>query len=278
MKRPEQEAELKQRFGAGRGGKGAVEPKPVEDLHPPIGQQHNADEQHLTAAKITGDRNLGGGVNTTRLVTFEDGSKGIFKPQSGANSDQMRGNIRPGQDMQREIGAYQVAKAVGMTDLVPATVARTVNGEAGSMQQFVAGAKEAAGAANPYDGRTDFARAATFDYVIGNEDRHMGNWMVKSDGKLNLIDHGLSFPESHTLSSTRGFMRKAPDQGYGRTPSVFAKPYVDNKAAILSSLSALQLPKSAVDGVSHRIDQLAGMTSRGDWSVIASGGRAKVKW
>jgi hypothetical protein len=36
-------------------------------------------------------------------------------------------------------------------------------------------------------------RGTIFDFVIGNTDRHGANWMSDDNGKLWLIDHGLSF-------------------------------------------------------------------------------------
>jgi hypothetical protein len=45
------------------------------------------------------------------------------------------------------------------------------------------------------------ARAAAFDYLVGDTDRHEGNWMVRADGKLVLIDNGLSFAKYDNPSS-----------------------------------------------------------------------------
>lgn len=75
---------------------------------------------------------LGGGhVNTVALVEFEDGKKGVFKPESGeyrkggfANGDINRAlNNMDLSLAEREVMAYQVDQLLG-TDLVPETVYR----------------------------------------------------------------------------------------------------------------------------------------------------------
>jgi hypothetical protein len=47
-----------------------------------------------------------------------------------------------------------------------------------------------------YDGEKDLARASAFDVLVGNTDRHSGNWML-GKGKISLIDNGLAFPTSN---------------------------------------------------------------------------------
>jgi hypothetical protein len=139
-----------------------------------------------------------GGCNETQLVTFEDGSAGIFKPADGEDHG-LRRSV-PGDYWRREVAASEVARVLGVGDLVPETVARAVGGREGSVQSFVDNAKTARNwkPSKRYDGPEDLARAAAFDFVTMNTDRHESNWMLQGGTKLGLIDNGLSFPETHT--------------------------------------------------------------------------------
>jgi len=47
----------------------------------------------------------------------------------------------------------------------------------------------------------EFQKAAIFDYLTGNSDRHEGNWLFSPEGKMHLIDHGLTFPHKHDQMS-----------------------------------------------------------------------------
>jgi hypothetical protein len=64
----------------------------------------------------------------------------------------------------------------------------------GSLQAWQPG-RQAGDSKEPYGKNPgDIGRAAVFDHVVGNTDRHQGNWMVDDAGKIHLIDHGLAFP------------------------------------------------------------------------------------
>src|SRR5262249_6779880 len=132
----------------------------------------------------------------------EDGSKGMWKPAE----DQYSGRIRNGAidsktQYIREAAASIIAKYAGFTDLVPPTVVREYQGRTGSVQKFVESADIARNHDHPYDGETDAARAAAFDQLVANTDRHQKNWMLKGDpdnqaesDKIALIDNGLILP------------------------------------------------------------------------------------
>jgi hypothetical protein len=253
-------------------------------IHVPPGQL-TPQESHLQTARVTTDDRTDGGINETHFVTFEDGTRAVFKPQDGASEERNRSYIEPGQDMEREAGAWEVAKRVGMEDMVPPTVIRTMDGRVGSMQEFVPDSTNAFQSLEPYDGSKDFARAAIFDTVIGNKDRHMGNWMVNENtGKLALIDHGLAFPEAVENDDVQTFAAKAsPDYMQGApavvgTPADYAAPYVEHKFEILNALEGLHLPLRAVQSVGLRIDQLAKLELPQDWGRIRSGDLYRVPY
>lgn len=173
-------------------------------------QEHKKAEVHkLKTAKVLSRKPKGGGINTSEMVELEGGGKGIYKPSAGesdgAGGEGMReGAIPKGGQYRREAASYSVAEALGFADLVPTTTIREIEGGEGSIQEFVAGCKDACNVKPKdarFDGEEDNARAAAFDYLTANTDRHTGNWLVVQDGprrgKLVLIDNGMSFPTRH---------------------------------------------------------------------------------
>lgn len=173
----------------------ASKPKPIHDISTPEGRAKAA--QILESSPIQQMSPLKGSANSVFVVTTEDGIQGVWKPASGEQPN-LRSNIEGGTYWRREIASSKVADAFGMGDLVPATVPRKLSGD-GSIQTFVPDNKTAASSLDPYDGGEAVLRAAMFDFVTGNSDRHAGNWLTTQgdDGtKIHLIDNGLSFPES----------------------------------------------------------------------------------
>lgn len=232
----------------------------------PVAPQRNSNGD-ITSKAVTSKKDLGGGINKTYVVTFEDGSKGVFKV-ADPNSKPRR-EVPAGQDAEREVAAYKVAKLVGMDDLVPETIIRKVDGERGSLQSWVTG-ELAANSLNQYDGEKDAARAAAFDYVIGNSDRHKYNWMVSGTGgneKLHLIDHGLTFPVTKSSWYNASLLRNAI-LNLKSNPSSFAAPYVVNKNTIDKELADLKLSSEARKGVQDRIENLNSKTSWKDLSLL----------
>jgi len=164
----------------------------------------------LASGDITDVKGLGGGVNETRIVTFRDGRKGVFKPESGERWG-VRSSIgnRDLSYADREVLASRIDQEMGL-GLVPRTEFRTINGERGSVQFFVDGTEEAHALLGRYSGadleqhmKTDeMYRASVFDQLIGNTDRHTGNMLFK-DGVPALIDNGLAFPGNNDDISSR---------------------------------------------------------------------------
>lgn len=207
---------------------------------------------------VTGSEILGGGINETRVIKFAGGGKGVFKPREGLAPGIMRGNISPGLDPEREVAAWELAKEVGMDDMVTPAVMRSVKGKEGVVSEFQKG--RVADFYPPdvaYGSDDSLARAAIFDYVIGNEDRHQGNWLV--DGKqLHLIDHGLAFPDRGKFGAgNHAFINAAvgprsPEKGVAK----FAAPYIQKLDRIKAILAKVGLPQGAIRGVEERINNL----------------------
>ncbi|MDG4789744.1 hypothetical protein O7626_28105 [Micromonospora sp. WMMD1102] len=128
-------------------------------------------------------------------ITFTDGTHGIYKPNVPENEFvQVRSSIPESGLAAREVAASRLNEDLGF-DLVPTTARWDGPHGSGSMQEFVENASQ---------GRevTDYSvpereQMAVLDYVSGNTDRHMGNYLTGPDGRLVAIDHGYSFPQSN---------------------------------------------------------------------------------
>lgn len=149
-------------------------------------------------------RNPATGVNFSYIVILKN-KKGetmdaIFKPKIG-EVEAPRNNIPKQTQYIRETAGYEVSKALGL-NIVPPTVIR----DGGSMQMIVGGATELF-KADTSDIREEinikrFEIASVFDYLIYNNDRHLGNILMTDPPKglyagykdFVLIDHGYSFP------------------------------------------------------------------------------------
>jgi hypothetical protein len=231
----------------------------------PPHDEMNAIERELAQGKSSGSSRMGGGVNETVKVQLENGMKCVFKPNDGEDKFCAGGwniEVKAGAQAMREVAAYQVAKLVGMKDLVPPTVYRNQNGKMGIIHPFAEGETAGnVGEAKRYDGDRDCARCAAFDYVIADGDRHNGNWICQGDGpKIQLIDHGMCFPNGDKMQNVRGFlvkMKNDKDDINGLRPRDMAAPFVDKKNEIIGKMSKLGFSKEAIHGVAARIDDLA---------------------
>lgn len=147
----------------------------------------------------------------------------------GTGSLYMRENITPGADLERERAAYIVSRyfneegagqfkvnvpAYRISEIIQpgalgrakvrAGIAEFIEGDTAAdsgiaLQDWIGGlGRERFIDVEGFNPTEETRSAALFDAVIGNTDRHGGNWIYGDDGHLWLIDHGLAFPEFDT--------------------------------------------------------------------------------
>lgn len=238
---------------------------------------------------------VGHGISAVYVIEMENGSKAVFKPHDGESEYVLRGNIELGLQTEREVAAWEVAKIVGMDDMVAACVDRTLEAPSksgvvikprrGAVMEFHEGS---IGADLPvrsmYDGAEHLARAAVYDFVIGNEDRHAGNWIVQ-DGKLKLFDHGLAFPDlgQFKINCSNAYflweMRARENDDSNSTlddyvPKIqdYVKPYVEGLEKIKEAMRHAGLPESAITHLENRVKYL--QTCQG-WYELSRRGRIR---
>lgn len=159
---------------------------------------------------------MGNGVNNAQLVELENGMKGVFKSKV-REAKSFNSNLGGPQHM-REIAAYKLSKLIAEFDgLVPVTALHISKRESdmGSLQEFIPNAntygahldkvfdrnvwdeeissKSASDTLFETFSEKEIKLASLFDSLIESQDRHNYNFMVDENGKLQLIDNGITF-------------------------------------------------------------------------------------
>jgi len=113
-----------------------------------------------------------------------------------------------------EVAASLADRIFGIGGLVPLTRLVTINGRRGSLMLWQSGLKEAALFNTHHKPDTGelflFQLMVLYDYLLGNLDRHLENWLVgtKSMNKLQrlaMIDNGNAFPQEHPTEGVRDY-------------------------------------------------------------------------
>jgi hypothetical protein len=132
-----------------------------------------------------------GGTNTTRRVELDNGVVGYFKPFGGEDKRLESGfGQESAQQSLHEAASWRLASQLGppWSDIVAPVVIREINGELGSFALQRPGREWDR---DPWRSG-EWREAAFFDCLIGQQDRHGGNYLVAGD-RLSLIDHGYTF-------------------------------------------------------------------------------------
>jgi len=224
--------------------------RPLEHL-----EEHDDDDDDLGGVPLPTK-----GRNESYRITFPSNTgRVIWKPASGEDPS-LRSTIVGGTGHRREVAASVVADILGMDDLVPKTTFRTQQGKHGSAQHWVENAGAALGEVESRRYGTnpdDVGRAAILDYLIGNTDRHQKNWLVGADGKMHLIDHGLSFPDHYLRENyaNSAIMAKAAERGLPITDEM-KKKILDSWPEIEESLRHTGIDEQAIDLARKRMKNL----------------------
>lgn len=255
----------------GLGRRMGLEPAPARDPEPkPLAFAWNATPDFPTHARAleaqlkhgqeVGKKRLGGGRNGSFLVELSTGPCGVWKPRAYELKEKSRTQLpKDANQALRDVAAYQVDAFLGHMVRVPPAVASGLEGREGALSLFVPGCA---------DGRDlgekpvvlgalseqDYRRLALFDHVIGNLDRHGGNWLVDREGHPVPIDHGLSFP---LQNRDQGFHHFDFDRSFALNDEEKARlnSFLLRRGEIRDALGPL-LEKEAIEAMFERVEHL----------------------
>lgn len=205
------------------------------------------ERDKLLTTEITGyadeDETITQGVNETRIVTLADGRKAVFKPIAGEDEDCASAYGVTWSLAESEVAASVLDDLLGGTSVVPTTVMREFEGQRGSLQVFVPGARvvndipqinraafQTGGPARDAITRAlqtneSYNRVLALDAIMANADRHHFNAMMVGElggaikgpnyeaglkrlqaAKWVAIDNGMAFGELGPTA--RAFLRQ----------------------------------------------------------------------
>lgn len=211
-------------------------------------------------ATVVKSKNLGSGINASHKVTLSNGLEALWKPTRGEDMSSLRNQCEEDHQGRREAATYIVDRWMNHFTGVPPVVYRELGGEKGTLMLWVKDAQvamdmetKAAGILKDTKGES-YQRMAVLDNVIGNLDRHDGNWMIDSGGQAVPIDHGLCFP---LKNSRQGYINYDFEQKVTLTPGATAglQNLVDHREEVKQELIQLIDPK-AVDAMFVRVEKM----------------------
>ncbi len=166
------------------------------------------DERFLLEARIVAVKDLGTGVTHPKKITLTRGERtafGVWKSvdvesTSPSSTRTRRDDLFFRDRWQHEVAAYRLDRLLGQ-GLVPPTVARELEGHAGSLQQWVDDAfteRQRVERGVALSDAASFGVASTrmhaFDALIYNVDRTQENVLItEPHSRLWLIDHSRAF-------------------------------------------------------------------------------------
>lgn len=171
----------------------APEPEPQgpaehsPDFSASLDDRREALRRGIDSGPVDGEELAGGDVAGTYRFTWKDGSRAVLKeakrevrgmtPEEQTDAEELAGIVADLVGV-RAAAAHRVSDREVYLEYMP--------GETG-MKKF--------GGSVPYRHTTseEGLRMGLFDQLIGNNDRHTGNWTVDRDDRLYAIDHGLAF-------------------------------------------------------------------------------------
>jgi uncharacterized repeat protein (TIGR03843 family) len=185
-----------------------------------------------------------------RVRDDQDQMLAVYKPRSG---EAPLWDFEEGTLAAREVAAYVVADGLGWP-WVPPTVLREGPQGPGSVQRFVAFDPSQHFLTMQRDHADEFRRIALFDVVANNADRKSGHCLLAEDGRIFVVDHGVTFHVEPKLRTVIWDFVDEPipepllEDLRGLEPNLTAGPFRERLQTLLTP--------AEIDATARRVDEL----------------------
>jgi hypothetical protein len=173
-------------------------------------------KQFLLQAKVINSRHTSNGVTSPWRLTLSDGKlthDACFQPIDESNSNvQMEGGTEPTfrDSYHFNIAAYELAKLLGIGDMIPVYVQRKWKGDSGSLSWWVPSKMDEATRKKNHIQPPDRSawneqvnKMWVFSELVYDTDRNATNMLITEDWKLWMIDFTRAFRSYHDLLEPR---------------------------------------------------------------------------
>jgi hypothetical protein len=199
----------------------------VDAAAPPAARWTIAEqERFLRTARILSEEFAGKGINRSKKAVLTDGRRKhlahiqfidiyqpVFKGQDGSEEKDFKDTWK------FNVAAYRLARLLGLAEMVPPSVPRTVDGKPASVTWWLDGIsmdeKERLEKnikppdISAWNSQMDSIRV--FDQLICNMDRSQENLLIGRDWKAYMIDHTRSFRKHRSLRDPDRITRCSPE-------------------------------------------------------------------
>ena len=227
-------------------------------------------ERFLRTARVLNESYAGKGINDSKKAILTDGRRRhqahiqfidiyqpLFKGKDGSEEKDFKDTWK------FNVAAYRLARLLGLTNMVPPSVERTVDGKPASVTWWLDGIamdeKErlAKGIKPPdvlaWNAQMDAIRV--FDQLIYNMDRSQENLLIGSDWKAYMIDHTRAFRKWPKLRNPAAITKCSPE--------LLRSLKALTRDAVASALSPY-VSAEEIDGLMARRDLIVDILSRGE--------------
>ncbi len=141
--------------------------------------------QHLSHDEFEILPNKLGGTTKKWLLKFKKNIRGVFKLDTDHD-----GNFLPWANGKAEVAAFELDQLLDL-EVVPTTVLRTIGKDSGALQVFLNGKESPS---HSVILSRNFSRIQILDYLIGNTDRKLENFLFWREFNRGIaIDNGSGF-------------------------------------------------------------------------------------
>jgi hypothetical protein len=192
----------------------AQEPKPSNE--PNLTDEQK--EEFLLKAQVTNSEDIGKGISRPRRLTLSDGTLthaaafvtiDVSKPYwKGADE---RAEIGFRDTYHFNIAARELAKLIGLGDMMPVTVERKWKGESGALSWWIPWKwdeemrrKQSLQPPDVDAWNKQILKVRVFAELVYDTDRNLGNQLITEDWKLWMIDFTRAFRQYHDVKEFRG--------------------------------------------------------------------------